>query len=385
MHSMENDESGNLRGDNLNQGTVNIEQRNIDHEIANLRNKYSELSDLNKKLSSRVEELELFLEVNFLLSQNLDRDETVDAIASFFKTRFPLDEYSLLLRSNSNREFTVLSSFGFPKEYPTTLIIKTDDPIWGPVLREKKLHYIAELTESHTTLAEIGHARSGSFLSLPLLSESNSVFGVINLVREKPGHFSSQDIYLFDKITRQISSIIDKTIIFHKAKELAYCDALTGIFNRRYFDQRYQREILRAKRYNRTLSVLMIDIDHFKIFNDTNGHLLGDLILKKVSSLLENNLRRADVLCRYGGEEFVVILPEIDLEHAEFVAGKLRKAILAETFKGEKNQPTGKLTISVGVACFPENGEKAEAVLDKADQCLYEAKNAGRNMVVAAR
>ena len=115
----------------------------------------------------------------------------------------------------------------------------------------------------------------------------------------------------------------------------AYTDALTSIFNRRYFDQRYTREILRARRYKRNLSVLMIDIDHFKVYNDTFGHLMGDKVLQKVAQVLETELRRADVICRYGGEEFVVILPEIDLHNAYYVAEKLRNAVITSTFSGD--------------------------------------------------
>ena len=129
----------------------------------------------------------------------------------------------------------------------------------------------------------------------------------------------------------------------------------------------------------------MIDIDHFKIYNDTFGHLLGDKVLRKVALTLEKNLRRADVLCRYGGEEFVVLLPEIDLMRGAYVAEKLRTAILQETFEGEEELPIQNLTVSIGIASFPENGDSAEVVLDRADQALYEAKNAGRNMVKTGR
>ena len=112
------------------------------------------------------------------------------------------------------------------------------------------------------------------------------------------------------------------------------------------------------------------------------GHLLGDVALRKLAGMLENNLRRADVACRYGGEEFVVLLPEIDASHAQIVAEKLRTAIFDVDFEGEDQLPHKRVTISIGVSAFPEHGDDAAVVLRKADEALYEAKRKGRNQVV---
>jgi diguanylate cyclase (GGDEF)-like protein len=126
----------------------------------------------------------------------------------------------------------------------------------------------------------------------------------------------------------------------------------------------------------------MIDIDRFKLYNDTYGHLMGDEVLRKVANVLELNLRRADVLCRYGGEEFVVILPEINAEQACLVAEKLRTAVIDVDFAGEEKMPSHQVTISIGVSAFPESGDTEQDVLQKADDALYRAKNTGRNRVV---
>jgi diguanylate cyclase (GGDEF)-like protein len=126
----------------------------------------------------------------------------------------------------------------------------------------------------------------------------------------------------------------------------------------------------------------MIDIDHFKKYNDALGHLLGDVALRKVAAVLEKNLRRADIACRYGGEEFVVLLPESDSSHAVMAAEKLRQAILKVDFEGEDKMPDGVVSVSIGVAAYPEHGEDAGELLHHADKGLYEAKRGGRNRVV---
>ena len=360
-------------------------ENKIEHEITALKNKYAELSNYNKKLSTRVEELELYLEINLLLSSNLDRDDTLAAIKNFFKTRFAIDEYSLLLPKQSGNNYKVVSSFGINDLASSLIKIHSQLNPWAQVLHNRKSVYLKDLSSDQENISQIGHIPQGSMQVLPLISETNHVIGILNLKRNKTDNFTEKELDQFNKIAHQITLVIDKTILFHQAKELAFSDALTSIFNRRYFDQRYEREILRARRYNRHLSVLMIDIDHFKIYNDTFGHLLGDKVLRKVALTLEKNLRRADVLCRYGGEEFVVLLPEIDLMRGAYVAEKLRTAILQEPFEGEEELPIQNLTVSIGIASFPETGDSAEVVLDRADQALYEAKNAGRNRVKTGR
>ena len=141
---------------------------------------------------------------------------------------------------------------------------------------------------------------------------------------------------------------------------------------------------MRAARYQRPLSVIMLDLDHFKKFNDTHGHLLGDRVLRMAAQVLDENIRKADILARYGGEEFVIILPEIDKAHGRQVAEKLRRAIESATFPKAENQPFGCLTASVGLASFPEDALDGSALLALADQALYEAKARGRNQVVVA-
>jgi diguanylate cyclase (GGDEF)-like protein len=156
---------------------------------------------------------------------------------------------------------------------------------------------------------------------------------------------------------------------------LAITDKLTGIYNRLKLDEVLTAEILRAKRYTRPLAVILIDIDQFKLVNDTYGHLIGDTVLKEVSSLLNENMRESDFVGRWGGEEFLVINPETTIAGALVLAQKLRKVIAEYAFA-----PVGRITISLGVASLVE-GDQEDELLRRADEALYRAKNHGGNRV----
>lgn len=164
-------------------------------------------------------------------------------------------------------------------------------------------------------------------------------------------------------------------------EKMADTDGLTRLKNRRYFITHAQKELNRARRYNHTLAVLMIDIDHFKTINDTYGHLTGDLVLKKLARVLTKHARESDIISRYGGEEFVILIPETNPRKAYFTAEKLRKVIEKTDFTVDKN--TISVTVSIGLALkTPSNDHTLETLIDKADKALYQAKNSGRNKSV---
>lgn len=166
-------------------------------------------------------------------------------------------------------------------------------------------------------------------------------------------------------------------------RELSVRDHLTGLFNRRYLEETLQREMLRAKRKNVLLGVIMIDIDKFKNSNDTYGHAAGDYILKEVGNIILGQIRGEDVLSRYGGDEFVIVLPEISrgaiIERAE----RMREEVIQHQFRFRRKNIKG-LSLSIGVASFPKDGNTIETLLRSVDLALYQAKQKGRNRVVEA-
>ncbi len=200
----------------------------------------------------------------------------------------------------------------------------------------------------------------------------------------------------FNKMTGKLKesySGLEKTVVERtrelndanmKLQELSVTDGLTGAYNHRYFYAKLEEEIKRAERYGHPCSIIMSDIDHFKNYNDAHGHIEGDQVLKGVVSCIKKNVRGQDQVARYGGEEFSVILPETGKKEALDVAERIRHYIQAQAFPREETQPGGSLTISLGVAVFPENAADSKDLIEKADAALYRAKENGRNRVEVA-
>jgi diguanylate cyclase (GGDEF)-like protein len=161
-------------------------------------------------------------------------------------------------------------------------------------------------------------------------------------------------------------------------------DGLTGAYNKRYFESRLAHEIHEAEARNLPVGLLMLDIDHFKNYNDRNGHLAGDTVLKELGQILGSSVRREDMVARSGGEEFVLVYPRAGKEAALRIAENLRRAVEAHDFRHGEGQPLGRVTISGGVACFPEDARSALDLQRAADRALYAAKAAGRNRIVSA-
>ncbi|GAB4507386.1 MAG: hypothetical protein Tsb0026_02610 [Sulfuricaulis sp.] len=166
----------------------------------------------------------------------------------------------------------------------------------------------------------------------------------------------------------------------HKLEELSVRDGLTGLYNRRELEKRLHEEIHRARRYGRSLSVLMLDIDHFKNVNDHYGHQAGDEVLITVADLIQLNVRPVDIVCRYGGEELAVILPETDEEGAR-TAGERIRSTVADSITTTPQGDMVHVTVSIGLATFPGDGDTAASLVHAADQALYVAKQEGRNLV----
>ncbi len=184
------------------------------------------------------------------------------------------------------------------------------------------------------------------------------------------------------ELLARVEVILHRMHVFH---EMSMRDELTGAYNRRYFNERLGEELHRARRNSRNITVAMIDIDHFKKVNDNYGHQVGDFVLQKLVGFLKNNLRRSDLVARFGGEEFVVLLTEIEPTTAELLFDRIRLALESETFV-YTNEPLYKelalkITVSIGIATFPGDAKEVDNLVMLADSALYQAKNSGRNRV----
>ena len=214
---------------------------------------------------------------------------------------------------------------------------------------------------------------------LPLVSFGENV-GLLICVSAQSHAILPNDMQALESVADIVATSSQNARYVDRVRQLAYRDGLTGIFNRRYFESRLIDEVTRAARYGGGVSVLMIDLDHFKRINDDYGHLLGDEVLRAVSAIFVRQLRKVDVVCRYGGEEFAVVLPATQGASAAAVAEKLRRAIANAQFAGVSYP----VTVSIGVAEFPANGITRDNIVRAADDALYDAKAAGRNHVCLA-
>jgi diguanylate cyclase (GGDEF)-like protein len=186
--------------------------------------------------------------------------------------------------------------------------------------------------------------------------------------------------------TRELSAAVAEL------EQLALRDGLTGLYNHRYFQEYLDMELSRARRHAHALSLLFIDVDQFKLYNDRHGHPAGDRLLRRLSDLLIGGResgtpvgkRKSDVVARYGGEEFVMVLPETELAGAAIKAERLRAAIAGQPFEHAAEQPNGCVSVSIGVATFPLHAAERQGLIDAADRALYRAKHEGRNRVCAA-
>lgn len=211
-------------------------------------------------------------------------------------------------------------------------------------------------------------------------SDFSTILAVVNRAAEKV-FFIEEKRRLIEQLRRANEELshVNGTL-----RELVNRDGLTGLYNHRYFQETLARELARAKRDDLMFSVVFCDIDHFKMYNDTNGHPEGDTLLCRIGEMLESLLRESDIAARYGGEEFVVLLPDTAASGAQVLADKFREAVAGHTFTGGTTQPLGGVTVSIGVAGYPDHGNDVASLIQAADQALYSAKRSGRNRVVTA-
>ena len=224
-----------------------------------------------------------------------------------------------------------------------------------------------------------------------MVAQGNTV-GILHLEFEsatelhgESGTESFRDSYqgLAISAASQIALSLASLQLRETLREQSIRDPLTRLFNRRFLEESLNRELQLAGRKRQSIAVLFLDLDHFKRFNDTFGHDAGDLVLQSLADLFRNFFRATDICCRYGGEEFAIILPESTAQIAAIRADALRSEVKSLRLQYKK-QPLGPLTVSVGVAAFPEHGSTSEELLKIADQCLYESKNRGRDLVTVA-
>ena len=336
-----------------------------------LEEKNRQIEKTNRKLENLVKDLSLLYEIGQGVNQTIDSTHLYAVITDVLRGHLRLENFSLMVWDEKEQGLRVKAFFGFEAVPAVSqMTLKMGEGIAGEVLKGGRAIYIGNLA-GETNFIFKGFDLEGCLLSIPL-TYKNERLGVINFGRTGRHAFTPHDIKMLTLVGNQVALAMANARLYTQTRELSVTDELTGVFNRRQFGQVLHMEWKRAIRFQRDLSLLMIDVDHFKNFNDTYGHLKGDEILRNLGRLLIDNLREVDTVARFGGEEFVILLPDTDKNGAMAVAEKLRHLVQ------EKNPG---VTISVGVAHYPEDVAEVDDLIDHADIALYDAKDAGRNKV----
>ncbi len=215
------------------------------------------------------------------------------------------------------------------------------------------------------------------------LATGDEVMGVVVVASTEPRELDAVELERLSVVVDQSSLSLQNALLHAKLERLSVTDRLTDLYNHGHLKQRLDEEFKRAARFGHPMSLIMLDIDDFKAFNDTFGHPRGDMLLKAVSDVIRDNLRSMDIAARYGGEEFVVVLPETDIDGAVAVAERIREGVEELRLDGPQSAPVLK-TISAGVATFPQHAVSALRLLEAADSAMYAAKRAGKNRVASA-
>jgi diguanylate cyclase (GGDEF)-like protein len=242
------------------------------------------------------------------------------------------------------------------------------------------LHLTGETIQNYRDNEIIKILNSGELVLVPLKAKDkvNGMVVADNFITKKP--ITKDDIRMLTMLANQAGLAIENSQLYEKTLIRAHLDSLTELWNHGYFQYIFQAELKKAEVQKTPLSLIMLDIDDFKIYNDSLGHQAGDTILKELAFILKKQSRKMDYVCRYGGEEFTVILPQTDRKEAFLIAERLRENIARHPFLKEEILPSKKLTVSLGLAVFPENGSSPSDLLRHSDKSLYEAKNKGKNI-----
>jgi diguanylate cyclase (GGDEF)-like protein len=367
-------------------GVLDCQSDRLDHfdretiELLTLFSTQASIALQNARLYSlerqRARQLEA---INAIAQQStavMELEELLVRVCSVIQKAFQVSHVSLLLREEGDlvmraHQGTLTLCAPAGGRFPAT-----QEP-WSRVISATGTIIENDLSATPDALRLFREA--GSRLSIPLISFGQTL-GVLTLHSSEANAFRESELQSLESVADICANSIQNAHYVERVKQLAYLDGLTGIFNRRFFELRIMEEIERARRYGTGMAVIMADIDQFKRLNDEFGHLLGDEVLRQVSSLFHQQLRKVDVVCRYGGEEFAILLTQITTQQALAIAEKLRR--LVETFQFPGVPRT--ITISAGVAAFPAHGKSRDDMVRAADSGLYAAKQAGRNRVCLA-
>ena len=350
----------------------------VDHEITHRKRLEEQLANAKDAGLRRAEEAETLLTAAAAVTSTLDRDHAISRVLEQARRVVPYERAAVLLVDSDLIHMVGADGFNGANSALPNNVPMDSEPVNCRVLSGAILHS-RSAEEVGFPDNRLGTDSLGGWLAVPLRFHEG-IIGMLTFSTYEEGGFTARHQRLASAFADYVAIAIEHARTYAKAAELAATDSLTGAATRREFFREAERLIRTHGRTGRPLSVLMLDLDHFKRVNDEQGHAAGDEVLRRIVRLLNRELRGGDLLCRYGGEEFAILLAESDADSAHSVAERLRSVIHSES------AAMGTVTASIGVASVPvDDGSGAlQNAITAADEALYEAKNLGRNRVILA-
>lgn len=335
------------------------------------------LMDAVQQMERHNTETKLVSQMGDYLRGCREREEVYKVISDNMPLLFPQSFGSIAVFNNSRNSLIPAMTWG---KLPDGVQLEFEaNDCWA--LRQGRAHLVTDINSAPVCphLEQVG--RENVSFCLPMQAQGETIGQVyFGALAEEARHVGKHEMGTMRRITEQISLAIANLNLQQALKEQSIKDPLTKLYNRRYLDEMLARECSRAQRNNKALSVLIMDIDHFKKVNDTYGHDAGDAVLVAFAKLIQQNIRKEDIACRLGGEEFVLVLPDATMEQAVVRAEKICEATRAMSIKFQREVLN--ITVSIGVCDYPECAQMPEELIQNADSALYRAKNGGRNRVI---
>jgi diguanylate cyclase (GGDEF)-like protein len=350
-----------------------------------IKNKNLELDNrfLSRELMTKAKEVGFFERTTRIFNSAYGLDKSLDSIMKKAVEMTGARTWTILLNDAALLEANPIRS----SKKIRRLAFDSRRSIAGLVMKNKTPLIVRNVQEDkrfNKKVDKYANLKLKSLLCVPLIMNKN-VAGVTELINRKTeGHFTEEDLNILVIASHYIAMTIKRTMLYYRIEEISITDDLTSLYNIRYLGRAIDIEIERAKRYRSMFSVIFMDIDYFKRVNDESGHLVGSRVLIELSLILQDNLRKMDVVARYGGDEFVIILPQTPRESSFRVAERLRKIMAKHVFLKDEGLSI-KLTGSFGVASYPENAKSKENLLRMADNAMYRGKFLSKNTVFAAK
>ncbi len=364
---------------------ANLKERiaQLEQELQQARAREKEVGDL---LEKKLNEIYTHYHVSRTIGSLPDLQEMLRQVTGIIRKALTFDRISVYLLDQRTELLELVFFSGLNIDRKITLQIGEGTP--GRIVETGEHFHIRDLSVFYETFNDFIHfpgeeKRKGSYIGTALKAHQSTV-GVIGMDCSEKFGLSVDDMDFMAILSYQIAAGIEKSRLFDKIQQLSQIDGLTGMYNHRVFQERLSQELSRRNRTQKSLSLIMLDIDHFKQFNDSFGHQAGDKVLKQLAGIIMSQCRCAsiDICCRYGGEEFSIIMPELEMHNAVRAAERLRKTIEKNVFEINEAKSEAAVTVSIGVAGISNSEDMtAEQLVKKADEALYISKRTGRNRV----